>query len=201
MNLYEFEGKELFKKFGIKVPNSQLLNSPNEKLTLSGEVIGKAQVLFGGRGKKGLVKKDYLSIFSKEVDKVLVEEFIEATKLHYLSITYDTEIRGPVLLYSAEGGVEIEQIKTITKEPIEIISENLPEISIEIDKVTEKLWNLFKSVDARLVEINPLAETSKGLIALDAKIILDDDALFRHQDFNFELPQHETFQTEFWKNP
>jgi citryl-CoA synthetase large subunit len=186
MNLYEFEGKDLFKKFAIPTPNSQLLTSPHEKVKLTNNVLGKAQVLFGGRGKKGLVNQDYSSLFSSEVKKVLVEEFIEAKSLHYLSITYDTETRTPVLLYSPEGGVEIEQIKNVKKMMINLLEDELPSISAEIDKVTTKLWELFKAVDARLVEINPLAEAKKGFVALDSKVILDDDSLFRHQDFDFE---------------
>lgn len=186
MNLYEFEGKELFKKFGIPVPPSQLISSPTEKLQLTGATIGKAQVLFGGRGKKGLVKKDHSSLFSSEVKKVLVEQFIPATASHYLAITYDTDTRAPVLLYSKHGGVEIEQIKDIRKEPIDILADRLPDISPSINQIAKKLWQLFKNVDARLAEINPLAETVDGLVALDAKVILDDDALFRHQELNFE---------------
>lgn len=186
MNLYEFEAKDLFKKVGITIPKSQLLSSPKDHLSLTGEYIGKAQVLFGGRGKKGLINKDYRSIFSEEVGKVLVEEFVEAKKLHYLSISYDTQSRSPVLLYSSEGGVEIENIKKIRKEKIDITRDKLPSISSEIDKVSQKLWKLFKETDARLVEINPLAETEKGFVALDAKVILDDDALFRHEDLNLE---------------
>ncbi len=190
MNLYEFEGKELLKSFGIAVPKSQLLTSPKETIKITGKLLGKAQVLFGGRGKKGLIKKDYASLFSDDVQKVLVEEFIESRSLHYLAITYDTEVRSPVLLYSKEGGVDIEEIETISKEPIEILTDKLPNISTEIDKVTSKLWELFKALDARLVEINPLSETNRGMVALDAKIVLDDDALFRHPELTFE-PRNE----------
>lgn len=187
MNLYEFEAKELFKSVGINIPKGQLIESPNEKISLEKEYIGKSQVLFGGRGKKGYISKDIGSLFEKtDVKKVLAEEFIESKNFRFLSITYDTTSRSPIILYSDQGGVDIEQITNIKKLPLDLTKEELPNINPQVDAVLKKLWELFVKIDARLVEINPLAETETGPVALDAKIILDDDGLFRHEDLNFD---------------
>ncbi len=186
MKLYEFEAKELLNKVGITVPLNQLIDSPTTKIKLNGDFLGKAQVLYGSRGKRGLISKDVKEIFNHEgVEKVLIEEFIEAKEFFYLSITYDTEIRSTVILFSKQGGGEIESTKSVEKYPIDLTNEKLTNIEPEIDELFVKMWQLFKENDARLVEINPMAKTEKGFVALDAKIILDDEALFRHPELDF----------------
>lgn len=186
MKLYEFEAKELLKSVGITVPKSQLVTSSNEKIELPGKIIGKSQVLSGSRGKSGLITPNFKSLFQKKgVEKVLVEEFVESETLYYLSLTYSTKTRTPIILFSSHGGVEIESVKQIYKYEINLNNEKLPNIP-EVTPILTKLWSLFKKTDARLIEINPLAKTKTKLIALDAKIILDDDALTRHEELNFE---------------
>lgn len=186
MKLYEFEAKGLLNKSGIKIPNGQLIDSPTTKIKLKGNFLGKAQVLYGSRAKKGLISKDIKAIFNNQgVRKVLVEEFIQSDELYYLSITFYTEIRGPVILFSKQGGVEVETAKSVNQYPLDLTKGDLPKIEPEIDDIVSKMWQLFKDIDARLIEINPLAETKTGFVALDAKIILDDDALFRHPELTF----------------
>ena len=186
MKLYEFEAKTLLKEAGIAIPKSQLLSKPSETLKLEGRVIGKAQVLFGGRGKKGLISPNYKELFEKSgVEKVLVEEFVDSQKLFFVSVTYSTDSRTPVVLYSYHGGIDIEDQKKINILPIDLTCDSLPAVP-KVNEVVKKLWDLFKKIDARLIEINPLVQAKTGFVALDAKIILDDDALFRHQELEFE---------------
>ncbi len=187
MKLYEFEAKNLLRSAGINVPKSSLLSNPDQKVKINGKYLGKAQVLFGGRGKKGLISTDYKTLFAKNnVDKVLVEEFLECEQLFYLAITYSTKTRSPVILFSTNGGVDVEDNREIEQFPIDLENPTLPIINSAVDMVVKKLWNLFKQLDARLVEINPLGKIGENFVALDAKFILDDDALYRHPNLQFE---------------
>src|SRR3990170_600622 len=107
MKLYEFEAKNLLRSAGIAIPQGKLLTKPDQKINLKGKFLGKSQVLFGGRGKKGYISQDYKNLFKLDgVEKVLVEKFIDCDELLYLSITYETETRSPVILFSKEGGVD-----------------------------------------------------------------------------------------------
>lgn len=205
MNLFEFEGKKLLESAGIAIPKSQLISDPKNVVTnLKGEVAVKAQVLSGKRFKRGLVKlvpvgeaKTALEeLFSQgEVDgekitQVLVEEKVSGQE-QFLSITYDTSSRGPVLLYSPSGGVEIEaetEFEKVALEPIQ--NPNIKLNSHEATAVAKKLWQLFWEKDLRVAEINPLIKTDQGLVAADAKIIVDDDALYRHEEFK-DYPQRQ----------
>lgn len=204
MNLYEFEGKEMFSKFGIEVPKSVLLRREDnlfEKYNQLGikEVVLKAQVLSGKRGKnngilfasnfedvKLAVEKIFTSnIRGQYVCGVLMEEKLNIAQEHYLSITYDTNKKQPVLIYSESGGIDIEDVAEdrIKKEWIDIRQEKF-ESDIPF---ANELWQCFLQNDARVVEINPLVKTIEGnFFAADAKIAIDDDAFFRHKDWNFE---------------
>lgn len=211
MNLYEFEGKDLLKSVGISVPQSQLItSSENISIKLTGEVVVKAQVLSGKRFKRGLVKLVGASVAKivveelfnrgvvdgEKITKVLVEEKITG-KEQFLSITYDTEMRGPVILYSNKGGVDVEGAEFVSKVPVDPKSETLkldpiefnPSEDAEFIKLANKLWKLFIDKDLRLAEINPLLKTDQGFVAADAKIIIDDDALYRHEEFKDYPPR------------
>ncbi len=232
MNLYEFEGKEFFARHGIKIPKGETItrfhNSAQEyeKLGLK-EVVVKAQVLSGKRGKNNAirfcssaeeVKIACQEIFAMEVRgqyvaAIRIEEKLDIAEEHYLSITYDTNRKQPMLIYSAEGGVDIEDVADdkIFKIPLDIREKILPllggvrggylEASMVADRnpsqppllgeelleVTQKLWNVFLQEDCRLVEINPLVKTSSGdWIAADAKVAIDDDAFYRHSSRTIE---------------
>ena len=194
MILYEFEGLGLFDKVGIPTPKRVLVNSLSEfkKLTFEPPYIAKAQVLSGKRGKSGLVKEitseqELKKILEKSPKGVLVEEKLTATKQYYLSITYDTSVRKPVILFSDQGGVDIEDVKDVKKFEVDLtIGFVFNQFTPDLNSVVTKLWRVFTEFDCRLAEINPLFETKQGLFAVDAKIILDDDALFRHEDLGFE---------------
>ena len=128
MDLYEYQGKELFARFGIPVSNGRLATSPEEARAaaqeIGGTVVVKAQVLTGGRGKAGGVKladdpadaeakaRDILGldINGHVVRKVWIEQASEIAKEYYLSITFDRGTKQPLFMLTTEGGVEIEQV-------------------------------------------------------------------------------------------
>ncbi len=204
MNLYEFEGKEMFSRFGIAVPKSVLLRREDdleEKYNELGlkDVVLKAQVLSGKRGKNnGIlfasnieeVKNAVAKIFANNiagqyVTAILIEEKLNIEQEHYLSVTYDTNKKQPLLIYSQSGGMDIEDV---SEEKIQKVLLDIRQEKIDSDiPFAQELWNCFLKNDARVVEINPLVITAGGeKIAADAKIALDDDAFFRHKDWTFE---------------
>ncbi|MEK7644335.1 MAG: ATP-grasp domain-containing protein [Patescibacteria group bacterium] len=201
MNLYEFEGKKLFAKHGIAIPKGVVARRGDDfvaKYSDLGikEVVVKAQVLSGKRGKNnGIkfcanadeVKKACAELFAMEirgqyVAAVLIEEKLNIVEENYVSIIYDTNKKQPLLIYSAQGGMDIEDV---SEEKIEKVwldirnSENL-----DTGVVRQQLWECFRAEDARVVEINPFVKTESGeWVAADAKIALDDDAFFRHKEW------------------
>jgi succinyl-CoA synthetase beta subunit len=201
MNLYEFEGKNIFEKYGITTPKGVIVRRGEnfvdeyQKLEIK-DVVVKAQVLTGGRGKNsGIIfcstgeeaqaaceKLFNTQIKGQYVTAVRIEEKLDIAEEHYLSIIYDTNTKQPVLIYSKKGGVDINDVpeQDIAKKILDIRNEKL-----ESDMpFAQELWTCFLKEDARLVEINPLVKTADGKwIAADAKISLDDDAFFRHEDW------------------
>ena len=220
MNLYEFQGKRIFREYGIPVPRGQVTHDPREAVDTAREigfpVVMKAQILEGGRGKAGLIRsaqdeaeahQQAQDLFSqrgkgKNVKRVLVEEKIRLRGEYYLGMAIDELNSLPVLIFGTLGGVDIEEIsqskpETIFKlflEPWERLSLNhldqfLTTIPLEEDirkKLTpcfERISQLFFDLECILTEINPLGFSQEGeLVALDAKVIVDDNALFRHPD-------------------
>ncbi len=214
MNLTEFQGKELFKKYGIPVSKGFIVSSieevSQEKLNSlnSKQVVVKAQILSGGRGKAGLIK--FVSKKSSEVKnvvkellgkelngfkvrEVLIEEKTEFKKEFYLGLTVDRSQKSVLLIFSNQGGIEIE--KLAKKSPEKIIAKNISKnekiefnvekkLEEELIELTNKMLKLMKEKDAELVEINPLALNEKNeLIAIDSKIVIDDNALYRQGEF------------------
>ena len=210
MKFREYEAKQIFRDAGIPTPNSELIVSAEEAAEalsrVAEKVVLKAQVDVGGRGKAGgilpataeTVDATAKELFGKlikglPVEKVLVEEALEITHEYYISITIDRSKKRPVILFSEEGGVEIE---TLAKERPEALRRiyvdpsftTLPDFVVrnvigtapkEIGAIVKKLFDVFIRKDAILVEINPLVATPKGIIAADGKVILDDNALAR----------------------
>jgi citryl-CoA synthetase large subunit len=125
------------------------------------------------------------NIRGQYVAAVLIEERLKIAQEHYLSITYDTAKRQPILIYSQAGGMDIEDVP---EEKIKKQYFDIRQNDIESDiPFAKELWQCFLQSDARVVEINPLIITSDGeKIAADAKVALDDDAFFRHKEWNFE---------------
>ena len=218
MKLFEYQGKLLFEKYDIAVPKGRVYERKNDISKMNYPVVIKAQVPIGGRGKAGgiqsadneqEVKEKIDSIFSLvisgyPVNKVLIEEKMPIAKEYYLSIVLDRSYRLPLLMASQKGGMDIESVpdNLIIKEWVNPLIGIQPyhtrrilnglqvdgEIGKEISRVVSRLYQIFRSYDCELVEINPLVQTkNNAIIALDAKVIINDDALFRHSDF---VPEH-----------
>jgi succinyl-CoA synthetase beta subunit len=220
MKIHEYQSKRIFAKYGVPIPKGEVATTPQEAYDiakdLGGRVIVKSQVLVGGRGKAGGVKlannpdeakeraADILGMDIKglTVRKVLVDEASNIAKEIYMGITNDRANRMPVMMVSAEGGVEIEEVARVSPEKIIKVHINpllglqgyqIRDIaaSIELPRknwkefgvIANGLWEAYKGSDATLAEINPLIITDEGtLLAVDGKMLIDDSALFRHAD-------------------
>ena len=207
MNLREYERKALFAKYGIELPKGELISidAPYSAKATKGEaVVLKAQALSGDRKKHGglvfVENKDDVNeqlkkLFAKKingekVDQIYVEEKINAEKEYYASISYDTNVRGPVIALSKTGGSGINKAKIYT---LDITLEHIPEAFLKealadagfsnedilsLSKIVQNLWKLFLGEYALLAEINPIFKTKDGrFIAGDAKVILDDEKI------------------------
>lgn len=218
MNLHEYQTKFRFAEFGIPVLRGKTASTPQEVYEiareLGGQVVIKAQVLTGGRGKAGGVRLAQtpeqaeqvansilgMTIRKLIVRKVLVDPAVNINSEIYLSIVNDRSSGKPIIMASSEGGVEIEQVAK--EKPDAIIREqidpflglleyqsrniasgiNLPhEHWKAFTRIATNLYKCYIASDAVLAEINPLVITKDNeLIALDGKMIIDDNALFRH---------------------
>ena len=227
MKVHEYQAKALLARYNMPVPRGGVASSPSEAREIA-EGLGvraviKAQVHAGGRGKSGGIKVVSSpqeaeaaagSLLGNRlvtpqtgsqgvlVSKVLVEEAAETTGELYLGITVDRTFRGPVMVASEAGGMEIEEVaashpEKIYKEAIDAVVGFQPyqgrrlaySLKLEPEQVRpavqlmQGLTKLFTEYDCSLAEINPLAlTTDKRLIALDAKLSFDDDGLFRHPE-------------------
>jgi succinyl-CoA synthetase beta subunit len=228
MKIHEFQAKELFKKYGIPVPDGRVASIADEAAgmaeTLGGyPVVVKAQIHAGGRGKGGGVKLAHsesevqntanqiigMDLIThqtgprgRRVKKVLVEQGLNIEKELYLSIVPDRAIAKIVIMASEAGGMDIEEVAAKTPEKIIKVSINPlqgiqayhcrevafglklePAIVKPFVVMLKNLYRLFVDKDCSLVEINPLVITAEEtVVALDAKINFDDNALFRHKD-------------------
>jgi succinyl-CoA synthetase beta subunit len=221
VDLYEYQGKQLFRKFGIPVSEGRLATTPEEArqaaLELAGPVVVKAQVLTGGRGKAGGVKlavdpadaeqkaRDILGLDIRGhiVRKVWIEEASDIAKEYYLSITFDRGAKKPLLMFTTQGGVEIEEVAANNPDALVRLHVDAlegwqpwiarylvyaarvedPSEQKQIVAIIEQLYRCFVESDAMLCEINPLIVTPDGVVkALDSKFTADDSALYRHPE-------------------
>jgi succinyl-CoA synthetase beta subunit len=234
VDLYEYQGKELFGRCGIPVSEGRLATTPEEARdaaqALGGQVVVKAQVLTGGRGKAGGVKLAAdpdeaharaseilgLDIRGHVVRKLWIERASDIAKEYYLSVTFDRGAKKPLLMLTKEGGVEIEQVAAENPEALArlhvdplagfhpFVARRLiyaaaiddPNEQRQILPIVTKLYECFTGSDAMLCEINPLIVTPEGeMCALDAKVTLDENALYEHPDLA-ELQDLEAFPPE-----
>ena len=227
MKIHEYQGKELFRTYNIPVPNGIVASTPDEAREAATRlgthvVVVKAQIHAGGRGKGGGIKiakspeeaaQKAAELLGKPlitpqtgpegriVRKVLVEQGLDIAKEYYLGIVLDRQASMPVIMASAEGGMDIE---TLAKErPEALIRFHVRDREIQAHQTRRfaygiglpaesipkamnfltQLFKLFIEKDASLAEINPLLLTKQGeILALDAKINFDDNALFKHPD-------------------
>ena len=228
MNLHEYQAKEVFRKYGVPVPEGRVARSADEAVTAA-EAIGgavwvvKAQVHAGGRGKAGGVKlaRDLAAVraaaagllgqrlVTKQtgeeglpINAVYVESGSEIAREIYLSLTLNREKGRIALIGSAAGGMDIEEVAEHTPEKIVTVNVH-PAAGLqpyqcremafvlgfsgtqigEFQQIAMALYQLYLERDASLLEVNPLIVTKAGkLVALDAKINIDPNALFRQKD-------------------
>jgi succinyl-CoA synthetase beta subunit len=220
MKLHEYQSKQIFAEHGIPIPKGRVAMTAQEARSIAEELGGRAviksQVLVGGRGKAGGIRVVDSSEEAEEVAtqllgmeikglpvrKVLVDEAANIKTEIYLGVTNDRTRRCPVMIASAEGGVEIEEVAHTHPErivrvwidPILGLREYQARYlasTIEMDrelwrdfiKIATGLYHAYAQSDANLAEINPLVVTGENvLLALDGKMVLDDNALYRHAD-------------------
>ena len=228
MNIHEYQGKELLRKYGVSVPNGRVAFSVDEAVEAAKElgtdvVVVKAQIHAGGRGKAGGVKVaknlDEVRTYAeeilgktlvthqtgpegKEVKRLLIEEGCDIKKEYYVGLVLDRATSRVVLMASEEGGTEIEEVAEQTPEKIfkEVIDPavglqgfqarriafniNIPkELVGKTVKFMMGLYQAFVEKDCSIAEINPLVITGDGnVMALDAKLNFDSNALYRHKD-------------------
>lgn len=227
MDLFEYQGKSLYQKFNINHPNSKLiknLNDLNDPINLNFPVVVKAQVQVGGRGKAGGIKvaKDIneLTQYSEEilgmdikghkVEILLLEEASNILEEYYISFTLDRSEKKYLIMLSAKGGMDIEQVAEENPDDLvkfhvspsekltsSTISELINKANLNKDheeslsEIIKNLYLMFTEGDCDLVEVNPLAITDDGVMALDSKVSLDMNAKYKHpyfDDFEQEIP-------------
>lgn len=214
MKLTEAKSRDLLSKHGIPVPRGKEVGSPLDITEVPAPVVIKAQVPVGGRGKAGGIKFAGhleeararaaeilgMKIGGYSVRSVLVAEKIDIVRELYLGITVDREAGMPLIMASAQGGMEIEGVpeEKIFKDHINPLIglqgyqlKNMVQLlgldkalGQQVSDIARKLFTAVKEEDAELIEINPLAVTTSGqLIAGDAKAVIDDDSLYRHPEY------------------
>jgi malate-CoA ligase subunit beta len=230
VDIHEYQAKEILARFGVPIPRGGLAYSPEQASYRCTEIGGsawvvKAQVHAGGRGAAGGVRlctsdravQDVAnSMFGRRlvtrqsgprgklIYRVYVEEATDIARELYFSIVLDRRIERVVIIASAEGGVEIEElaaskpealVRTTIEPAVGFLEFQAREIAFavglhatqiaEAGRLFRRAYQAFRDLDATMLEINPLAVTSKGsLVALDAKMSFDDNALFRHLDIS-----------------
>ncbi|MBI4279931.1 MAG: ADP-forming succinate--CoA ligase subunit beta [Armatimonadetes bacterium] len=222
MKLHEYQAKEIFARYSIPVQKGAVVRHPEEILGLDLQypVVLKAQVLVGGRGKAGGIKLAEkpsesvekarailgMDIKGERVTRLLVAEAVDIQQEYYLAFTVDRATRCLVVVASASGGIDIEEVarrtpEKIVKEPIDPFLGFRPFHARQIGRrlgfadahlgafarIAESLYQLTTDLDAELAEINPLAVAGGQVIAVDAKLIIDDNALYRQKG----LPENE----------
>ena len=234
MNLFEYQGKDLYKKYSITTPKSIFIKSISdltENHGLSYPLVVKAQVQVGGRGKAGGIKvaKNHqeleehidailgMDIKGHKVESLLIEEASEIISEYYISFTLDRSEKKYLMMLSSKGGMDIEEVAANSPEDLikiyispslglesKIITQAIKDANLNLDYINElheiisKLYKLFTEGDCDLVEVNPLAITNQGVSALDSKVSLDMNAIYRHDDFKkyeeeIPIPESEKF--------
>jgi succinyl-CoA synthetase beta subunit len=227
LKIHEYQAKEILRRYGVTTPRGRVATTPDEVAAICQELGGgcvvKAQIHAGGRGKGGGVKvaksvdearerggqilgmqlvTPQTGAEGQKVQKVLVEELVSIAKELYVSVLLDRASGKPLLMASASGGMDIEEVAE--KHPEAIVREAYdPHLGLlpfqgrrvaqrlgltgktasQAAKLFDAICRAFLETDASLVEVNPMLITEQGdVLALDAKMSFDDNALFRHKD-------------------
>ncbi len=227
MKLHEYQSKDVLTKYGVPCPRGEVTSDASEvkdiATRLGGNVVVKAQVLMGGRGKAGGVKlftnAEEASTFANEligkklvsiqnpagmvVEKILVAETVDIAQEFYVAVLLDRATQQNLVMLSAEGGMEIEEVAATNPDAIVRIqvdpawgvadyelragvkAAKIPKVAQgQMVSMIKKLVKAYIEEDAEMIEINPCALTPDGkLVAADAKVSIDENALFRHQEF------------------
>jgi succinyl-CoA synthetase beta subunit len=244
MKIHEYQAKEILRRFGVPTPRGEMVSTPEaaraaaERLGTKAVVV-KAQIHAGGRGKGGGVKPAKspaeaealagkilgMTLITPQtgpagrvVKRLLIEEGLDIKRELYLSVVVDRAVAAPVIMASAAGGVEIEEVAltnpaAILRETVHPVAGfqpyqarkiafglGLPAESVgNATTFLQSLYRAFIETDASLAEINPLVLTGEGkLVALDAKMNFDDNALYRHKDIAAlrDLDEEEPLEVE-----
>jgi succinyl-CoA synthetase beta subunit len=227
LKIHEYQAKEILRRFGVATPRGRVTDSADEARgiceELGGRCVVKAQIHAGGRGKGGGVKlarsadeardaaakilgmqlvTPQTGAAGQKVLKVLVEELSDIDRELYLAVLLDRGLGKPIVMASAAGGMDIEEVaekhpEQITKVAVDPFLGLLPfqarqvarglglkgDAAAKAAKLVGSLFRAYLETDASLAEINPLIVTKSGeVVALDAKMNFDDNALFRHAD-------------------
>ena len=233
MNLFEYQGKRLYKDFSIPTPKSifvSSISSISDNHDLNYPLVVKAQVQVGGRGKAGGIKvannfKELIE-YSNEilgmdikghiVESLLIEEASTIQEEYYISFTLDRSAKKYLMMLSSKGGMDIEEVAD--KTPHLIFTEEIdPKVGLqgfqcrkiafnlglsgtafkEMTKFVSALYAAFDGIDAALFEINPVLKTSDDkILAVDSKVALDGNALYRHKDYAALRDKREEDPTE-----
>ncbi|HVE91815.1 MAG TPA: ADP-forming succinate--CoA ligase subunit beta [Actinomycetota bacterium] len=219
MDLLEYMGKEVFARHGIPVSQGRVCTTPDEVHAVAAEVgrqvVVKAQVQVGGRGKAGGIKLVNspdearaaagqilgMDIKGHRVERVLVEAATDIAHEYYASITLDRREGLPLAMVSAKGGVDIEEVAASDPDALlklhvdplvgfkpfhatYLTSTLHPEARGGASSILQSMFRCYMDGDCDLVEINPLVLTPDGTVhALDSKVSVDDNALFRHPEY------------------
>jgi succinyl-CoA synthetase beta subunit len=244
MKIHEYQAKEILRRFGVPTPRGEMVTTADEARAAAERlgtkvVVVKAQIHAGGRGKGGGVKLAKSPAEAGElaakmlgmtlvtpqtgpggrvVKRLLIEEGLDIKRELYLSALVDRAVGAPVLMASAAGGVEIEEVARTN--PAAILRETVAPaagfqayqarkiafgLGLPAESVSgaaaflQSLYRAFIETDASLAEINPLVLTGEGkLVALDAKMNFDDNALYRHKDIAAlrDLDEEEPLEVE-----
>ena len=228
VKIHEYQAKGVLARFGVPVPRGEVAFTPAEARDIAGRlgttiVVVKAQIHAGGRGKGGGVKlarspeeaeqiaRQMIGMTlvthqtgpdGRQVGRVLVEQGLDIARELYLSVLIDRTSQAPVIIASAAGGMDIEDVAAKTPEKIlrvaidrgtGVIPFQARQLAFGMGldgpqagrfvKVLDAIYRAFVETDASMIEINPLIVTTSGdLLALDAKVTFDDNALYRHPD-------------------
>jgi succinyl-CoA synthetase beta subunit len=221
MDLFEYQGKQFFARYGIPISPGAVAFTVDEAVAaverLGYPVVVKAQVLVGGRGKAGGIKlaanadevREHagnilgLDIKGHIVERLWIEKASDIEREYYASFTLDRAAKKHLGMLSAQGGVDIEEVAAsnpdaiakIHVDPVDGLSEQQCGAWVDAAELDEQardgtvkillsLYEAYVEGDADLVEINPLILTTEGDVrALDAKVTVDDNAVFRHSDY------------------
>jgi succinyl-CoA synthetase beta subunit len=220
MDLLEYQGKQLFKKHGVPVPDGRPASTVAEAVEAAEElgypVVVKAQVLIGGRGKAGGIKlakeraevEEHagnilgMDIKGFTVHELYIEKASDIAEEYYAAVIFDRSARKPMLMLSKYGGMDVEEVadkhpESIVKVHVDPLigfqdfhgrelafgSDIADDVIRPVGALLSKMYDTFIAEDAMLLEVNPLLVTGdRQVIALDAKVTVDGNSLYRHPD-------------------